>query len=262
MISKAERLHAQVAAEEADREHKKSVRDMEIASTALCGLIFCEPSAITPVSPLFWTHELPEKEAFLENAHKDNIILKNLKQQMKLADAGLQNEKSAYRPDVYLFASKALLTNDLTILDPEWAAGIGARFTLFDGFARSGKVASARAVKTQVNQLYTQMLRDVDTLVVSRYQTLIQSLEQIDALDVSISFAREHLRARTRGFEEGMATSLDVVDAELAFSKVKIDRLEALYSFDLALSKLLEASGDISSFNKYRIKGEKETNHL
>ena len=37
----------------------------------------------------------------------------------------------------------------------------------------------------------------------------------------------------------GMATATQVADANLAVAKVKIDRLQAMYGYDVALSKLL-----------------------
>jgi len=257
MIALAERLHAQVAAEEADREYKKAVRDAEIARTALKTLIACEDK-VQPLSPLFFNRNIPDLDHFTEKARSQNAILRQLHQQQDLAAAGLQMEKSAYRPEIFLFGTRALAQDDLTALDPQWAAGVGARFTLFDGFARPGKVAAADALSRQVRQLHAQAIRDVETLVESRYQSLMQAIEQIDALAASRTFAREYLRVRTRAFEEGFATSLDVVDAEMALSRVQIAHLQALFAFDLALAKLLEAAGDTQAFEQYRKQAEKE----
>lgn len=257
MMALAERLHAQVAAEEADREYKKAVRDAQIARTALKTLIACD-GEIKPASPLFLNRNIPDRDHFTEQARHQNAILRQLRQQQDLAGTGLQMEKSVYRPEVFLFGTRALATDDLTALDPQWAAGVGARFTLFDGFTRSGKVAAAKSAGQRVRQLRTQALMEVETLVESRYQSLMQAIEQIDALAVSRTFAREYLRVRTRAFEEGFATSLDVVDAEMALSRVQIAHLQALFTFDLALAKLLEAAGDTQDFEHYRTQAEKE----
>lgn len=257
MIALVERLHAQVAAEEARREYKKALRDAQIARTALKSLIACEDD-VKPESPLFLNRNIPDLSSFIEKARSSNTLLRQLHQQEALAATGLQKEKSAYKPDAFLFGTRALVTDDLTALEPEWAAGVGVRFTLFDGFSRSGRVHAAHAVKRQVSQLRNQAIRDIETLVESRYQILMQAIEQIDTLAVSRDFVREYLRVRTRAFEEGFATSLDVVDAELALSKVQITHLQALFDFDLALARLLEATGNISDFEYYREHAEKE----
>ncbi|TWI77330.1 outer membrane protein TolC [Desulfobotulus alkaliphilus] len=257
MIALAERLHAQVAVEEARREYKKALRDAKIARTALKSLIACEDD-VKPRSPLFFYRNIPDMAVFMEKARKNNPLLLQLHQQEALASAGMQKEKSAYKPDVFLFGTRALITDDLTVLEPEWAAGAGIRFTLFDGFSRSGRVEAAHSVKNQISQLRSQAIRDMETLVESRYQRLMQAIEQIDTLAVSRTFVREYLRVRTRAFEEGFATSLDVVDAELALSKVQITHLQALFDFDLALARLLETTGSISDFEYYRTNAEKE----
>ncbi|MCW7752790.1 TolC family protein [Desulfobotulus sp. H1] len=258
MISLAERLHARVALEEARREHQKALRDAQIARTALRSLI-ASRETINPSSPLFVYRAIPPLEKFMEKAREQNTMLRQLDQHKNLARAGLQKEKSAYRPDIFLFGTRALVTDDLTALDPEWAVGAGVRFTLFDGFARPGRVEAARATETRVAQLQHQAIMDLETLVESRYQLLMQALEQLDALGASETLAREHLRVRTLAFEEGFATSLDVVDAELALSGVQIARLQTLFTFDLSLARLLEAAGSTPEFDSYRIRGEKET---
>jgi outer membrane protein TolC len=48
-----------------------------------------------------------------------------------------------------------------------------------------------------------------------------------------------------------VGTSLDVVDAQLALSRAQVDRLTALYELDVALARLLEASGQSSRFPEY-----------
>ena len=55
-----------------------------------------------------------------------------------------------------------------------------------------------------------------------------------------------------------MATSLDIVDAQLALSRVKIERLIAAYEFDVSLAKLLEASGQSEHFEEYLSRADVE----
>jgi outer membrane protein TolC len=86
----------------------------------------------------------------------------------------------------------------------------------------------------------------------------MKALEQYEALETSGKFAEEYLRIRKSAFAEGYATSLDVVDAELALSKVKTERLVALYEFDVALAELLEASGGSERFEEFRTRSDVE----
>jgi outer membrane protein TolC len=76
-------------------------------------------------------------------------------------------------------------------------------------------------------------------------------MEQIEALEKAIEFAREYLRVREASFASGFGTSIDVVDARLNLSKVEIERLHAMYEFDISLARLLEVSGLSDEYIKY-----------
>ena len=52
--------------------------------------------------------------------------------------------------------------------------------------------------------------------------------------------------------------SLDVVDAQLALSRTRVQRLQAAYDFDAALAEFLEACGMSSRFEDYRSYAEQE----
>ncbi len=60
---------------------------------------------------------------------------------------------------------------------------------------------------------------------------------------------------RTRAFEEGVATSLDVVDARLSLAKVELGRLASARDLDVALAELLEAAGLTERYEALRADG-------
>jgi outer membrane protein TolC len=74
----------------------------------------------------------------------------------------------------------------------------------------------------------------------------------VEAFGFSLELARENVRVRTRGFEEGVATSLDVVDARLSLARVELGRLAAARDFDVALAELLEAAGQSERYEGLR----------
>ena len=52
-------------------------------------------------------------------------------------------------------------------------------------------------------------------------------------------------------FKEGMASSADVIDAQLNLAKIKTERIQAAYYYDLMLARLLEAAGASEQFADY-----------
>ena len=83
--------------------------------------------------------------------------------------------------------------------------------------------------------------------------------EQLKMLNDAADFTNEYYRARNKAFAEGMATATQVADANLAVAKVKIDRLQAMYGYDVALSKLLHYAGIAEQFTLYQQRSDAVT---
>ena len=138
-----------------------------------------------------------------------------------------------------------------TMLDPEAAIGAGMHYTLFDGGQAKHKVAAAECQARKVAQLENQCRRDLKSLVLKQYEEARKALEQYDTLGASIELAGENLRVRERAFEEGLATSVEVVDASVSLARAQLGRFKAAYDFDAALFQLLEASGRSHLWQEY-----------
>ena len=75
------------------------------------------------------------------------------------------------------------------------------------------------------------------------YSQLQEAKDEVNTLQTTIAMSEELLRIRRKSFEEGMATSTEVVDAEVMLSKVRIAMLLAYYQFDVSLASLCSVCG-------------------
>jgi outer membrane protein TolC len=251
-IAQTELLHAKVAQAQADRELKASRRDLELTYTALSNVLSSD-EPVAPTTQLFLVSALEPEENYVRQALDRHPALDQLDAIKDKTHENLRAEKAAYSPEVYLFGVRELYEHDLTVLEPAWAVGVGVSFTLFDGFARPNRIDAAQKLEERAGLMRQKLARDLETLVSSKYQELMKAREQFDALQTSLTFADENLRARRLAFEEGLATSLDVVDAQLSLSSAKVERLRAAYDFDIILAQLLEASGQGEEFPRYLV---------
>jgi outer membrane protein TolC len=252
IIANAEYLHAKVYYSEAERELKKSRRQSIIANQALTNTLGGEfQQEINPLSDLFYIEEIEPISYFKEEANKNNPQLKQIESKKDLAHIGLKVETANFLPSVALMGTYDVWNKDLSPYVPQWVAGIGLKWTLFDGLSREHKRKSAMIKEKQVEEFQGKANSDVETGIEKYYQELQMSLEQISELNSAQEFTEEYLRVRQKAFLEGMATSNDVVDASLSLVKVKIEKLQAAYSFDLSLAKLLELSGQSEKYESY-----------
>ncbi len=258
LIAQTERLHAEVALANAKREYQAAQRDEDIARVALASVLALDSEKVGASSTLFLLAQVEPLESFVTASQQNHPILSQIEAKKDQAHQGVKVEQSHFYPDVYLFAMHELNQDDLTILEPTWAAGVGLNLTLFHGLERLHKTRAARALEHKINLLERKAKRDLAALVEKRYQELMKAAEQFQSLESTINVATENLRARKRAFEEGLATSLDVVDAQLSLSSAQVQRLQAAYAYDVALAALLEASGHSERFEEYRLRADVE----
>ena len=258
LIARAERLHAEVARAEAARELARAGRDVELARIALASILSVDTEELEPTSPLFVLPDPPDVTELLAAAREGSPILGRLAAQQGLAHEGSKAARARYFPDIFAFGYRQLREADLMPIEPRWGVGIGLKLELFDGFEREHRVAAAEAGERRLALLDERARRDIATLVEKGYREMVSAREQLDALGATRELAEENLRVRTRGFEEGVGTSLEVVDARLALEKVRIEQLRAAYDFVTSLADVLATSGQAGRFLELQAVGNVE----
>lgn len=247
-IARAERLHAQVSRDEAERELMGAETQVVIAQTALA-MLFGGKEPVTPASPLFLvTEPLPPLESFLLAAQEHHPAIDMADAKRAQAAAAVAGEKGRLKPEVYLFGSKELNRSDLTLLDPDWAAGVGLRLVLFDRSDRTHRLAAARLQERRAALLTTDLRNNLGLLVEKSYREAELARRHYASLVSTLDLAQENLRIREVAFREGQGTSLDVVDARLALLRAETARALATADYAIALATLLEASGQSDRF--------------
>ncbi len=250
LIARAEVLNAQVKFAEADRELKKAKQNAAIIRQALLNsLSLSEESNVVPTTDLFFLKNIESKDFFKNLAMENSPLLLQINTKRELAEQGVAVEKSAWYPTIALQGMYNIAKpNELM---PNWVAGVGAKWILFDGFSRKNKIRAATYKIDQVNEAGLKAKNDITTMIDKLYGNLMMYKDQLEALNTAQSFAEEYVRIREKGFKEEMNNTTDVVDARLALSKVKIERLEAMYGFDKTLAELLKFSGMVEKFENY-----------
>lgn len=256
VITKADRLRAQVAFDEAQRNRLKSKSDVELAQIALNRLLVSS-SNVQPSTPLFLhTQPIAPLDNFIEAGLRHHPGLATLESKRNQTEQLKALARAKMRPDVFAFGEAQLNRGVLTPVEPDWAIGVAIRFTLLDRVDRSSLMEAAVKQQQRVDALTDQAQSDIATLIEKNYRQLDQAREQYLLLQSSIESAHENLRLRDAGFREGLATSLDVVDARLALAKAETERAQAAYDYVTALAQLLEASGQSERFSEYAARAD------
>ena len=257
MINKAQRLFAQVSKDDALREYKASLKDLSVIEEALKSSISIDSSLnIYPTSPLFAKKELPSSSYFYELAQSNSYILKQIATKKQMAEQAIKVERTGYIPEIAFLARQNIYSYNVpSNLIPRSTLGVGFKWTLFDGLDRERRIREAKITTQTVDTAKEKIESDMQVGIDKYYTQMQKALEDMNALESSLELTRELLRVREDAFREGMATSTEVVDAQLMLSKVKVGYLQAFYQYDVALIQLLSLCGTPELFDQYRKEG-------
>ncbi len=238
IIPEVETLNAKVALANAKRELLAAKKDISLATTAIKNLIGGKTFSSTStnfINPILQT-SLSE---FQNEMIKENDQLKFLKKNEELAKQGVKIENSEYYPKVALKGTYILWKDNLPLVETKWFVGVGATWDVFNGFERGHKIKAAKHKVLQVQQLEKQAELNLLTYTEKLYNELEKQREQYNSLATDEVLAKKLKFMRTRAFEEGTGTSLEVVDATVKLTKIKLFKIKALYYYNTTYGELM-----------------------
>ena len=127
-------------------------------------------------------------------------------------------------------------------------AGASLTFPFFEGGLRMAEFKEAKAKERQARLAYDDLKKNVDIELRAScldLETLKGSLKFLEDQQV---FAKDNYNAVMKQFENGLATSLDVMDANTLLLTSDKDVAQALYNYQLAYLKVKRSSGTLLQF--------------
>lgn len=247
MIPEVETLNAKVALSNALRELKAAKKDVSLATTAIQNLI--GDTNFNTVSTAFIKPVIlkPLVDYQNEMASANKQLLK-IEQNYELAKIGVSASKSEYFPTVALYGSHFIWKENLDWLSTDWFAGVGLKWDLFNGFKRENEIKAAKLKVNQVKEIQKQTKLSIKTYTEKLYSETKKQQEQFESLESDEALAKKLKFMRTRAFEEGTGTSLEVIDATLNLATIELYKLNALYHYNIAYSKLMVNLGKTEIF--------------
>lgn len=255
LIAPVEKLQADVAVSEANRQYLAAQKDAELTRLALANTLGIDGISQELSTPFFIVPFLQPLEYYQNFAIDNYPELQKLQLQIDLANQGLKSKQSTYYPTISALGNSILVHNNpiggVEKNKKPWSLGVGLSYNIFSGFQHKNEIRSAKATKESIEFQQEKAKKDIRTMIEKIFQDLQKQEEQIQNLEVQIVQAEELVRVRARGFSEGVQTSTDVVDAEVNLSGIKLQKLQASYDYVVDLASLLEYSGLSQDFIKY-----------
>ncbi|MDT8439851.1 MAG: TolC family protein [Wenzhouxiangellaceae bacterium] len=245
-ISRADRLRADVALIEAEGELASARERLTLAQQALTTLL-SERRVVEPLTGIPAVPAPSDAGEWRLRAVESNPSLIELGARLDQAKAALRAEQGTLRPELLLLGRRELYTEGLSEIRPEWSLSLVANWRFADGGVRRARVSEAQARRTEIEFLQNALTRQVELLVDQQIEAQHTALERHRTFGAATALADESLRVQRRAFEEGFATSLDVIEAELARARVALGELLARYEAWVATAAIYAASGQVAA---------------
>lgn len=169
----------------------------------------------------------------------------------KAANAGVKGAKGEYYPSLAVTGGyvAAYIPNVVTITNAI-TAGVGLKYNLSSLWKNGSKVANAKAQLAEVEANQAKLVDGIHLEVNQAYENYLLSRKKMDTYVKAIEQAEENYRITKNKHDNNLATTTDLLDADVAKLQSHLNYAYAKADALVAYNKLLEAAGLLESNNK------------
>ncbi len=127
-----------------------------------------------------------------------------------------------------------------------WRLIFGARWSLFDGGSRIAEIYERSSQIRQITNNLNQMKLDIKEEVETAQLELERHRRNLELADKQLILAEDNHTQVKKRYEQGLATSLDVLDANTTLSQAEMNLVIERLQYQLAVLKLNKSIGRYS----------------
>ncbi len=187
--------------------------------------------------------------ALTEKALVARSDVRALQSRVEASQATLSSARGSYFPQIYLMGNyyynrpNARYQPTLDEFKNSWDVGVQVQFDIWNWGMTSSQVEQAKSALSQNQIMYDQMKDDVTLEVTRDYLALQRATNKIGVADSAVGQAEENLRSTRDKYTNGLATSTELLDADVAVLQAKTNLSGALVEHEIAVAHLQKSLG-------------------
>ena len=156
---------------------------------------------------------------------------------------------SGFQPKVNFIYSYGWERNNTLALDSfeDWSASVSVDIPIFHGFSEYASVKRAKAQLRSVQQAEEEYRRAVAMQLTNASLNVKSAMKKVTIAQKAVEGAAENLRIIENKYEVGMASNVEVIDVQVAYTGAKANAINALYDYYIAKADLEKAMGTIGA---------------
>jgi outer membrane protein TolC len=168
-------------------------------------------------------------------------------------EAAADTARSEFAPTFFGQGGYSYEANDLNPHKGVFSILLGGKVNLFSGFADEASLRQARLAVDRRKETLGKLRDEIALEVKSGHLSVTEADNRKAVAEVAVVNAEENLRIQEERYQEGMAISTEVLDAQTLLTRAKTDRQNAIYDLAEAQYRLLAARGELLDFLVPRI---------
>lgn len=241
---------AQARFDLAQAQEIAALSDLEVRKRALQSIIGQMPAKLNEVRSDLQP-QLPEPatmDQWVDMATQTNLMIAIQAQALEIATQEVERQNAGHLPTLDATASFTEryanggingFGNDLK----DATIGLQLQIPLYQGGAVSSRVREAVANKQKAMDDVVAARRQAELDTRQSYLDLVSMISQIKAYEQALKSSQSQLESTVLGYEVGVRTSVDVLNAQQQFFTAKRDLLQSRYAYLLNILTLKSAVG-------------------
>jgi len=244
VITKNDLLQAEVMLSDA-RQRLLTMKNMRSTTASKMNNILARPinAEVRVIDVPMNTSEALELEKAWKTAEAERSEIMIIDHELKILDLQETATKSEYYPKLFAQGGYNFTENRYQFPEGNWSLILGMNVNLFSGGSTKAEVSKVIYRREQLLEQKRKLVDDIKLEVEKSYLDLKNAIEKIQVTKDAASQAEENLRIQKIRYEEGIATSTDVVDAITLLTTAETNYCRAVYELRRAQAELQYAIG-------------------
>lgn len=218
-------------------------------------LVLLKAMGIALDSPVEFTTKLDEKgaevstaETLLKQARAQRPELKTQQQREEVARLNYGAVKAERLPTLGAQADYGAIGSDVISSRATYTMGVSLKIPVFDGFRRQARREESLSQIKQEQLRSKDLGQQVELQVRLALENFNSAQTEVETTREGLGLAENELAQARRRYEAGVATSLEVTDAQTRLQRARDNQVVALYDYNVARLDLATATGTIGDY--------------
>lgn len=246
--SESEVLQLRFCLSTVQQAYEASVNQVESSQVLLANLLYLDKDVkINPEGEFIYEpKEVAFDEAFLK-AMRARPEIRQYEAQTKADKANIEITKADNRPQIYAAWDYYARSHASATATKNWndynVVGLTFSWPIFDGWATKAKVEQAIVELKSTQLLKEKTVSDIALELKNAYVSLKNAIAKIDSLEADVRVYQDNLSSVKEKSEKGIASFLDLDDANLKYNISAFNKKQAIYDYLLAKASFDKTAG-------------------